>query len=784
MTVPVFFYGVDHMVQNELNPAQQAAVMYNEGPSLVIAGAGSGKTRVLTCKVAYLLHLGLAPQSILALTFTNKAAREMRTRIADMVGKELARYLQMGTFHSIFARILRVESDAIGLKHEYSIYDTSDSKSLVKKLIKELSLDDTVYKPAAVLGRISRAKNMLIDDRRYPETDLVKEDYLLKMPRIKEIFALYAERMREAGAIDFDDMLLLTYRLFHEHADILGKYQDLFQFILVDEYQDTNHAQSQIIRLLAEKHHRVCVVGDDAQSIYSFRGAQIENILNFRKIYPESKLFKLEQNYRSTQNIVGAAGSLISKNRRQIPKQVFSTREKGEPIRVTAASSDFEEGCLVARQIARLHRDEGYDYRDFAVLYRTNSQSRMVEDALRKSGIPYVIYGGVSFYQRKIVKDVVAYLRLIMNHSDEEAFKRIVNFPARGIGATTVDKLTDAAHQQGVPMYDIASRPAAYGLSVNAGTQRKLEAFTTLIQEFTNQLPDYAVYDLVRDVVVKSTMQEFLQNEGTSDSEAELQDIDELLNMVHQFQEMRREEDGGSATLSEFLMDAALLTDADTDDASGESRVTLMTIHAAKGLEYKVIQVVGVEEDLLPSMHSIDREEDLEEERRLFYVAITRAEQRCFLSYAKSRFRNGQSCYPSVSRFVDDIDAQFLVGRGDSESSRVDFSRQDASFFRSPSAAFRMQPHGLSAQSKPAQPTASTTGRRLVKLAPRTQTSAPGPSSIGNLSVGTRIEHERFGRGVVTALDGASADARITVQFENSGQRVLLLKFAKIKIIP
>ena len=709
----------------------------------------------------------------------------MKSRIAEMVGREQARYLNMGTFHSLFARILRVESDAIQLKHDYSIYDTSDSKSLVKKIVKELLLDDTIYKPSVVLARISHAKNHLIDDAEYPKSEFVKQDYLLRVPRIKEVFALYAERMREAGAIDFDDMLLLTYRLFNEHEDIRRKYQDLFQFILVDEYQDTNHAQSQIIRLLAERHHRVCVVGDDAQSIYSFRGAQIENILNFRKTYPESKIFKLEQNYRSTQNIVGAADSLIAKNRHQIPKHVFSEGEVGEPIRVTGASSDFEEGYLVARQIMRLHRDEGYPFSDFAVLYRTNSQSRMLEDALRKSGIPYVIYGGLSFYQRKIVKDVVAYLRLILNHSDEEAFKRIVNFPARGIGATTVDKLTDVAHQQAVSMFEVACRPAAYGLSVNAGTQRKLEAFTSFIQQFTNQLPDYAVYDLVRDVVVQSTMQSFLQNDATPESETELQDIDELLNMVHQFEEIRKEEGEPHASLSDFLMDAALLTDADTDSDDGVSRVTLMTIHAAKGLEYKVIHVVGVEEDLLPSMHSMDQEDDLEEERRLFYVAITRARKRCFLSYAKSRFRNGQSCYPSISRFVDDIDPKYLSGRGESTASRIDFSRQDTSFFRSPKSGFSsFGGRTATPPAKSVQPFVQ--GRRLVKLSPKSSTAVASnaPTSVGALSVGVKVEHDRFGQGVVSAIDTSSGDTRVTVQFENSGQRVLLLKFAKIKIIP
>lgn len=749
--------------------------MYNEGPSLVIAGAGSGKTRVLTCKIAYLLHLGLAPQSILALTFTNKAAREMKSRVAAMVGKDAARYLNMGTFHSIFARVLRVEAESVGLKHDYSIYDTSDSKSLVKKILRELALDDTLYKPSRVLSRISNAKNRLIDDRDYPSSELVKEDYLSRMPRVKDVFALYAERMREAGAIDFDDMLLLTYRLLHDHEEVRAKYQELFQFILVDEYQDTNYAQSRIIHLLAERHHRVCVVGDDAQSIYSFRGARIENILNFRKAYPESRMFKLEQNYRSTQTIVGAAGSLIAKNRKQIPKQVFSTREKGEPIRVTAASSDFEEGFLVARQIARLRRENHYAYSDFAVLYRTNSQSRMIEDALRKSDIPYVIYGGLSFYQRKIVKDVVAYLRLIMNNSDEEAFKRIVNFPARGIGATTVDKLTETARERKATVFDVAARPAEYALPVNAATQRKLEAFTSFVRGFTDTVADHGVYDLVKDVVVQSGLQRFLQEEATAESESELQDIDELLNMVHQFEEMRQEEGLERASLSDFLMDAALLTDAVTDNGSDEPRVTLMTIHAAKGLEFKVVHVVGVEEELLPSIHCVDNEDDLEEERRLFYVAVTRAEERCFLSYARSRFRNGKSCYPSVSRFIGDMDPAFLEGGVDTPAVKVDFSRQDTSFFRSRSSE-GMVPGGR-------ETSAGLSGRRLVKLPP--SGAAPRENvPLGDLKVGSRVEHDRFGRGEVTALDGASGDFRVTVQFEHSGSRVLLLKFAKLRIIP
>ena len=747
--------------------------MYNEGPSLVIAGAGSGKTRVLTYKVAYLMHIGLQPEQILALTFTNKAANEMKSRIAAMVDGNKASRLFMGTFHSIFSRILRTEAESIGIQPNYTVYDTDDSKRLIKNIVKEMQLDDTAYRPGVVLGRISKAKNNLIMAEAYGDSPFTSEDYLQQIPRVHEIYSQYAARCKQANALDFDDMLLLTWRLLTECPDVREKYQEAFQYILVDEYQDTNRVQAQIVQLLAKKHHRVCVVGDDAQSIYSFRGANIDNILQFRKIYPESKLFKLERNYRSTKNIVAAAGSLIKHNRNQISKQVYSERETGDPVRLSGTINDLEEAQLVARRLYKLHAEKAFSYNEMAVLYRNNSQSRLIEDACRERNIPYCIHGGVSFYQRKEIKDVLAYLRLILNPSDEEAFRRIVNYPARGIGDVSVKKLSEAASAYGKSLFEVASSPLDFGLQLQGAAVNKLRAFVEMIVEFQEQCRRTDVYEFVRNVVVKSGIDRELRSEDSPENESALQNIDEMLTMVYQYVENKKEEGLEEISLAQFLNDASLMTDADSDnEEDGMERVRLMTIHAAKGLEYKVVMIVGLEEELLPSSMS-STSEDIEEERRLLYVAITRAEELCFMTYAKQRFRYGKPCFPTVSRFVDDIDSQYLLqSGGQSTRPKVDFSRRDFNFF-----APKPSTSGVSIP-KPQSP---VTGKRLVKVRTQAAASREAAAKAGDLQVGMRIRHATFGEGVVVELDRESPSPRVKVNFDTLGEKVLLLQFAKIE---
>ncbi|NCC99268.1 MAG: ATP-dependent DNA helicase [Bacteroidia bacterium] len=753
------------MLTEDLNQPQREAVMYNEGPSLIIAGAGSGKTRVLTCKVAYLLHLGLAPHQILALTFTNKAAREMRERVALMVDAEQAKRLAMGTFHSVFARILRTEANLVGLKSDYTIYDTADSKNLIKSIVKEMSLDEKIYKANLVLSRISSAKNNFIVANLYAGSEHIKQDFLMQIPRVKDIYSTYVKRCMSANAVDFDDILLLTTQLFKEHPEVLEKYQNRFQFILVDEYQDTNLVQFLLIKSLAEKNHKVCVVGDDAQSIYAFRGANIENILKFSKNYPEAKLFKLERNYRSSRNIVAAAGSLIAKNRRQIPKNIFSEKEEGDKIKILPAYSDVEEALIVSNKIGDLKNRFGYDWKDFAVLYRTNAQSRLIEDTLRKRNIPYVIYGGLSFYQRKEVKDVLAYIRLILNTDDEEAFKRIINYPTRGIGDTTISKLSSTANLHHVSLFEVASNALNYALPVNVGTAAKLKSFVTLINELKAFESTMSLYDFAREILLRSNIPQTLNEENTTESESARENIEELLNSIRLFEDMGKEEGREGIKLSDFMAEVALLTDMDLDKNVETSRVTLMTIHSAKGLEFKNVFVTGLEESLFPSIHAMENDTELEEERRLLYVAITRSEEHCFLSYAKSRYRNGSLQYPSRSRFVDDIDPRYLefpMDRNISQSKSIDFSKRDENFFNS--------------FSKPSLP------KHLVRIG---DNSKPTANNNTNLSVkeGMRIEHERFGIGTITRIDDTPDGTRIYVDFETSGSRVLLLKFTKFKII-
>lgn len=647
---------------NDLNEAQRAAVEYIDGPSLVIAGAGSGKTRVLTYKIAYLLSQGMKPWSIMALTFTNKAAREMKERIGKLVGNDLAQHLYMGTFHSIFSRILRAEAEHIGFNNNFTIYDESDSRSLIKAIVKEMGLDDKKYKPAAVHAKISMAKNNLMSAAAY-ESDaaIFEQNKRAQMPEVGKIFVAYVQRCKQANAMDFDDLLMLTYQLFREHEDIRHKYAARFDYVLVDEYQDTNHVQMSIVMQLCQEKQRVCAVGDDSQSIYSFRGANIDNILNFQRQFQGTRLFKLEQNYRSTQTIVEAANSLIKHNRNQIPKDVFSENAKGEKIQYKPAYSDKEEAAIVAKDVKRIRREDGCQYSDFAILYRTNSQSRSFEEEFRKQGIPYRIYGGLSFYQRKEIKDIIAYFRLVANPDDEEAIKRIINYPARGIGATTVLKIADCAHQNQVSFWEVIGAPERYGLAVNKGTMNKLENFRLLISSFIERAQTTDVYELGDAIIKESGISQDIMSGKDADDLARQENLEEFLSGMSAFVEERREEGRfDELFLQDYLQDVALLTDADSDGDKDEPRVSLMTVHAAKGLEFPTVFVVGLEENIFPSPLSAASLRDLEEERRLLYVAITRAEKHCILTNAKNRWRYGKMEFDNPSRFIDEIDGKLI----------------------------------------------------------------------------------------------------------------------------
>ncbi|MDR2953770.1 MAG: UvrD-helicase domain-containing protein [Prevotella sp.] len=779
----------------QLNGQQREAVEYIDGPSLIIAGAGSGKTRVLTYKIAYLMQTGFHPQSILALTFTNKAAREMKERIAQLIGWQYARYLWMGTFHSVFSRILRTESERIGFTANFTIFDSADSRNLIKTIIKQYQLDDKVYKPARVQATISNAKNALISPQMYAQNkELLEYDQRSKMPAIKDIYREYNNRLKASNTMDFDDLLFYTNRLFRDHPDVLKSYQERFRFILVDEYQDTNFAQYLVVKQLADAHHRVCVVGDDAQSIYSFRGANIENILKFKEVYPEAKLFKLERNYRSTQNIVNAANSLIKQNRGQIEKTIYSENDAGERIEITSAFSDFEEGVIVSNKIWDLRRDKKAPYSDFVILYRTNAQSRIFEEALRKKNIPYRIYGGLSFYQRKEIKDVIAYFRMVVNPYDEEAFKRIINFPTRGIGNTTVTKIADAARLHNVSLWEVIGDPLGYNLNINAGTAKKLGDFRELIEGFILQLNELNAYEISTKVVKESGIASEAYQDQTPEGMSRQENLQELLGGIHEFCESRREEGLGGISLMDFLSEVSLLSDQDTDKEAEKEKVTMMTVHAAKGLEFNNVFIVGLEEDLFPSAMVKDefgkpRDRELEEERRLFYVAITRAREFCMITWAKQRFRNGQMNFCKKSCFLRDLKKEFLNGDIDElENNNFGVLNRPETYTKELFDYSKSSDLGFNMPSRPAStpveksPSPIPSRGRLVNA----RTATPKPSAginSGEVEVGAMIKHERFGIGKVTAITGDPDSRKATVEFENSGVKQLLLKFARFEVI-
>ncbi len=823
---------------NDLNEAQRAAVEYIDGPSLVIAGAGSGKTRVLTYKIAYLLNQGMKPWSIMALTFTNKAAREMKERIGRLVGDVLAQHLYMGTFHSIFSRILRAEAEHIGFNNNFTIYDEADSRSLIKAIVKEMGLDDKSYKPAAVHAKISMAKNNLVSAESYAsDAAIYEQNKRAQMPEVGKIFWAYVQRCKQANAMDFDDLLVLTHQLFREHEEIRQKYAARFDYILVDEYQDTNHVQMSIVMQLCKEKLRVCAVGDDSQSIYSFRGANIDNILNYQKQLKGTRLFKLEQNYRSTQTIVKAANSLIKNNRNQIKKDVYSENAVGEKLQYKPAYSDKEEAVIVAKDIKRIKRQDNCEYHDFAILYRTNAQSRSFEEEFRRQGIPYRIYGGLSFYQRKEIKDIIAYFRLVANPDDEEAIKRIINYPARGIGATTVMKIADCAHQNQVSFWEVIGEPAHYGLNVNKGTLTKLDNFRLLISSFIERSHTTDVYELGDAIIKESGISQDIMSGRDADDLARQENLEEFLSGMSAFVEERREEGRmNEAFLTDYLQDVALLTDADSEGAKDEPRVSLMTVHAAKGLEFATVFIVGLEENIFPSPLAAMSVRELEEERRLLYVAITRAEKHCILTNAKNRFRYGKMEFDNPSRFIDEIDDSLIeaqdemggsyFGGGSSydrsasygerssygggygkrmpwdQKRRISDRDEDVPEWKRVTSQFRPDP-------KPASDTSSSlsssreslssgnfksvraldAARRILgnnrssSVSSTSSVSSSAGSSFGALKEGCKIEHQRFGVGIVRKIEGQGENAKATVEFQNSGVKQLLLKYAKYTIL-
>lgn len=823
---------------NDLNEAQRAAVEYIDGPSLVIAGAGSGKTRVLTYKIAYLLNQGMKPWSIMALTFTNKAAREMKERIGRLVGDDLAQHLYMGTFHSIFSRILRAEAEHIGFNNNFTIYDEADSRSLIKAIVKEMGLDDKSYKPAAVHAKISMAKNNLVSAESYAsDAAIYEQNKRAQMPEVGKIFLAYVQRCKQANAMDFDDLLVLTHQLFREHEEIRQKYAARFDYILVDEYQDTNHVQMSIVMQLCKEKLRVCAVGDDSQSIYSFRGANIDNILNYQKQLKGTRLFKLEQNYRSTQTIVKAANSLIKNNRNQIKKDVYSENAVGEKLQYKPAYSDKEEAVIVAKDIKRIKRQDNCEYHDFAILYRTNAQSRSFEEEFRRQGIPYRIYGGLSFYQRKEIKDIIAYFRLVANPDDEEAIKRIINYPARGIGATTVMKIADCAHQNQVSFWEVIGEPAHYGLNVNKGTLTKLDNFRLLISSFIERSHTTDVYELGDAIIKESGISQDIMSGRDADDLARQENLEEFLSGMSAFVEERREEGRmNEAFLTDYLQDVALLTDADSEGAKDEPRVSLMTVHAAKGLEFATVFIVGLEENIFPSPLAAMSVRELEEERRLLYVAITRAEKHCILTNAKNRFRYGKMEFDNPSRFIDEIDDSLIeaqdemggsyFGGGSSYDRSASYGErssygggygkrmpwdqkrrrsdrdEDVPEWKRVTSQFRPDP-------KPASDTSSSSSssreslssgnfksvraldaarrilgnNRSLSVSSTSSVSSSAGSSFGALKEGCKIEHQRFGVGIVRKIEGQGENAKATVEFQNSGVKQLLLKYAKYTIL-
>ena len=756
---------MDYNLLNELNESQRAAVEYCDGAQLVIAGAGSGKTRVLTYKIAYLIgEKGLKPWNILALTFTNKAAKEMKQRIETIVGSQ-ARYINMGTFHSIFSHILRAEANHIGFNSNFTIYDQTDSRSLVKTIIKEMNLDEKVYKPSAVADRISMAKNHLMTALQYANSNnAVTTDMQRRMPAIKDIYLRYSDRCRQANAMDFDDLLMNIYLLFANNEEIRRKYSERFEYVLVDEYQDTNFAQQAIVNQITKERQMVCVVGDDAQSIYSFRGANIDNILGFQKTYNNARLFKLERNYRSTQAIVNAANSLIRHNQRQIPKNVFSENEQGEKIKLKMAYSDKEEAMIVCSEISRLRRSDCCPYSDFAILYRTNSQSRSFEEYMRKQNIPYRIYGGLSFYQRKEIKDIIAYYRVVANPDDEEAIKRIINYPTRGIGNTTLSKIVEKATEKGISIWKVLNNSEACGLDISKATHTKLRNFCTMLEGWMQRSFNEDAYSLGRDIIQESGMSKDIFAGKEPEDIARQENVEEFLSGLSDFVEDRKEEDmGDHVSLTDFLQEVSLMTDLDSDGDSDEPKVVLMTIHAAKGLEFKTVFVVGLEENIFPSPMCSDSMRGLEEERRLLYVAITRAEKHCFLTCAQNRFRYGRMEFDTPSRFIRDIDPRFLQIEGEKSSL--------------PRIQPRIQPRSTP---QPSQPPFSTVSPSSSPLNPAPQSSpAPSSSSDSPLQPGDRIEHSRFGVGEVIKMEGSGENCKATVVFRNSGTKQLLLKFAR-----
>ena len=792
------FVTLQAMTENfleQLNESQREAVLYCDGASLVIAGAGSGKTRVLTYKIAYLLQeKGLKPYNILALTFTNKAAREMKERIGRLVGEEVARYLQMGTFHSIFSRVLRAEADKIGYSSNFTIYDQTDSRSLVKSICKEMQLDDEQYKPSSVADQISMAKNHLILPQQFVGSSLFNP----KLPRVSEIYQRYTERCRQANAMDFDDLLVQIYLLFENHEDVRKKYVEKFQYVLVDEYQDTNHTQQKIVYQLTRERQRVCVVGDDAQSIYSFRGANIDNILNFNTSYNNTKLFKLEQNYRSTQLIVQAANSLIRKNERQIPKDVYSKNECGDKLTLKPAYSDKEEAMIVCNDIVRLKRQDHCEYSDFAILYRTNSQSRSFEEQMRKMNIPYRIYGGMSFYQRKEIKDVIAYFRLVCNPNDEEALKRIINYPTRGIGDTTLSKIISTATAYGVSLWQVVSQPILFHLELSKGTAAKVEAFRQLIEGWVSRVATEDAYQLGHAIIMESGISKDIYSSRNPEDIARQENLEEFLGGMQDFVESRKEEGLHDQTsLGDFLQEVALLTDLDSEGDEEQSKVSLMTIHSAKGLEFPTVFVVGLEENIFPSPMCTDSMRQLEEERRLLYVAITRAEKHCILTCAQNRFRFGRIEYDSPSRFIRDIDPSLLHVVSNSHSGEHDDYRPTqnphpvATQFRAdpmPRAVAPRRPEPAVdpfSDSFKRQLSQASGGRfkPVSRVATSAVTSSSSSSSAGQLREGMTIEHQRFGIGKVLKVEGSGENEKATIEFRNVGTKQLLLKFAKFTIL-
>ena len=806
---------------NQLNDSQRAAVLCEDGPSLVVAGAGSGKTRVLTYKIAHLLQNGYQPHTILALTFTNKAAREMKLRIASVTDEYLTRYLWMGTFHSIFYRILRREAEHIGFPPDFTIYDASDSKNLIKTIIKEMQLDDKIYRPGMIQGRISNAKNALVTSNAYASNkDLLDYDMYSKVPLTGEIYKRYQNRCFNAGAMDFDELLVQTNILFRDHPEVLEKYREQFKYVLVDEYQDTNFAQHLIVSRICEKHNRIFVVGDDAQSIYSFRGANIDNMLRFKDKYPGCKVFKLEQNYRSTQNIVDAANSLIEKNKEQIKKTVYSENEKGSKVTILEAYSDYEEGYLVSSKILDMMNDKGHSFSDFAILYRTNAQSRVLEESLRKRMIKYKVYGSQSFYQRKEIKDVIAYFRVVVNPRDEESIKRIINYPSRGIGNTTIDKVQGAALRDNVSLWDVLSSNGDYNLDINKGTNAKLQDFRLMIDDFREKNKDMPASEIAEIIIKRSGMAGSLFQDNSVEGISRQENVQELLNAMNEFVSIRREEGNESVSLTDFLMEISLMTDQDTDKDENADAVTMMTVHAAKGLEFNNVFIVGMENDLFPSIRSMERPKDIEEERRLFYVAITRARKNCVITYAKNRFRNGKSDTASPSFFLKDIDEKYLdygneielptQNRDSFSSNRYEgqnrsfkennmFGKNKAWDYDAPSsrhfgktsrpAGTGGNPFGGASTGSSSITPVSRPLSRFKRLESTTSTAetnseiSGNSSSFGNLTTGSKILHERFGEGEIISLEGRGSDAKATVEFKNAGRKMLLLKFAKFKIL-